>query len=185
MRTTEAGESALLLLDVLDLLAAAKASYAVVGALAASIHGAVRASMDADILLSCGMPEAANLERAFRAAGLQAMLTRGDVDDPIPGLLRLSDQYGNRVDLLLGLRGLESQAFSRLIDVPFQGMMVKFIGREDFIAMKAFAGGPLDLLDAARAIAAAGETLDKPLLRRLAQAYGRDAAISLDRLLGA
>jgi hypothetical protein len=69
MRTTRPGESALLLLDVVDLLIGQKIEYAVIGALAASIHGAVRASMDADVVLSIEMREAQALERAFKAAG--------------------------------------------------------------------------------------------------------------------
>jgi hypothetical protein len=52
MRTNRSGESALLLLDVVELLAREKIEYAVIGALAASVHGAVRASMDADVVLS-------------------------------------------------------------------------------------------------------------------------------------
>jgi predicted nucleotidyltransferase len=183
MRTSRPGESALLLLDVVDLLAARKVEYAVIGALAASIHGAVRASMDADVVLSVGMQEAENLERVFKAAGFRAEMTRGDFEDPIPGLLKVSDSYVNRVDLLIGLRGMEPQAFSRLVEVPFQGNTLKFIGREDFIAMKVFAGGPLDLVDAARAICAGRDSLDLDLVRRLAKRYGRDAAESLERLL--
>ncbi len=110
-------------------------------------------------------------------------LTRGDFEDPIPGLLKVSDSFGNRVDLLLGLRGMEPQAFSRVIEVPFQGSTLNFIGREDFIAMKVFAGGPMDLVDAARAVSAGRNSLDFDLLRRLAKRYGRDASASLERLL--
>jgi hypothetical protein len=172
-----------MLLDVVDLVTAQNLEYAVIGALAASIHGAVRASMDADVVLSLTMQKAQSLEHVCKAAGFLTKLTRGDVEDPIPGLLRLSDRHKNCVDLLIGLRGMEPQAFSRLIEVPFQGTMLKFIGREDFIAMKVFAGGPLDVFDATRAIAAGGAKLDRELLRRLAKAYGRDTAISLDRLL--
>ena len=47
MRARQAGESALLLLDAVDLLERAGISYAVVGAMAAAVHGVVRASMDA------------------------------------------------------------------------------------------------------------------------------------------
>ncbi|MGO9992008.1 MAG: hypothetical protein ACLPTF_05790 [Steroidobacteraceae bacterium] len=183
MRTNRSGESALLLLDVVDLLAKENVKYAVIGALAASVHGAVRASMDADVVLSIGMREAEHLEHAFRAAGFRTELTRGDLEDPIPGLLRLHDPHDNRVDLLVGLRGMESHAFLRLVEVPFQGQALKFIGREDFIAMKVFAGGPMDLIDAARAISAGGEPPDLELVRRLAKKYGRDASESLDRLL--
>lgn len=130
------------------------------------------------------MQGAGSLERASQAAGFHTLLTHGDLDDPIPGLLRLSDSFGNRVDLLIGLRGLEPAAFSRGVDVPFQGMTLRFIGREDFIAMKVFAGGPLDLIDASRAILASTESLDIELVRRLAKRYGREAVDSLERLLG-
>ncbi len=153
MRATRPGESALLLLDVADCLESHKVEYAVVGALAASIYGAVRASLDADVVVSIGLSEAEGIGRALEAAGLRAELTRGDLDDPIPALLKVIDAYGNRVDLLIGLRGLDPQAFSRAIEVPFQGKKLRFIGREDFIAMKAFAAGPMDLVDAARAVA--------------------------------
>jgi hypothetical protein len=184
VRTSGSGESALLLLDVVDLLIAQKVEYAVVGALAASIHGAVRASMDADVVLSLGMQQAPGLEAAFKAVGFRTALTRGDPEDPIPGLLRLNDRHENRVDLLIGLRGMEPQAFSRTVEVPFQGKSLKFISREDFVAMKVFAGGPLDLIDATRAISAAGTSLDLALLRRLTSKYGREACESLERLLG-
>jgi hypothetical protein len=98
-------------------------------------------------------------------------------------MLRLYDRYENCVDLLIGLRGMEPQAFSRTAEIPFQEKSLKFVGREDFIAMKVFAGGPMDLLDASRAISAAGPSLDLALLRRLANRYGRDASRSLERLL--
>ena len=46
-RARVSGESARLLLDVVDLLVTQKVDYAVIGVLAACIHGAVRASIDA------------------------------------------------------------------------------------------------------------------------------------------
>ena len=77
MRTTRSGESALLLLDVIDLLSAGNIEYAVIGALAASIHGAVRASMDADVVLSAGVPQAVNIGEKLKAAGFQTRLLQG------------------------------------------------------------------------------------------------------------
>lgn len=183
MRTTRSGESALLLLDAVDVLAANNIQYAVVGAIAASVHGVVRASMDADVILSLAVQEAKELEYTFKDAGFQTEFSRGDLEDPIPALLKLIDGYGNRVDLLIGLKGMEKEAFTRIMEVPFQGQKLRFIGREDFIAMKAFAGGPMDIVDASRAIAAAGSSLDEALLRRLAKRYGRDALQLIERLL--
>ena len=183
MRTARSGESALLLLDAVSVLQTQGIGYAVVGAIAASVHGAVRASMDADVVLSLAVQKALEMEQVFKAAGFQTELSRGDFNDPIPGLLRLSDRHGNRVDLLIGLRGMESAAFSRSIQIPFQGETLQFIGREDFIAMKVFAGGPMDLIDAKRALTAGKESLDMPLLRRLAAQFGRDAVTALEQLL--
>jgi hypothetical protein len=183
VRTSRSGESALLLLDVVDALATGGVDYAVIGALAASVHGAVRASLDADAVLSVDPLEANRLQRLLEATGFQVELNRGDIDDPISALLRVSDHYGNCVDLLLGLRGMESGAFSRAVAIPFQGTTLKFVGLEDFIAMKAFAGGPLDIVDASSALDAAGQALDTDLLRRIATSYGREAVAAVETLL--
>ena len=57
MRPRGPGESALLLLDVVDVLKAERIRYAVVGALAASVHGDVRASLDADVLITASQQQ--------------------------------------------------------------------------------------------------------------------------------
>jgi hypothetical protein len=183
MRPTGVGQSALLLLDAIALLGREQIPHAVIGAMAASIHGAVRASLDADAVISLGSAKLADLERAFEAAGFQIELRRGGEDDPIPAVLHLSDRFKNRVDLLVGLRGLEPEAFSRAIDVQLQGASMRVVGREDFIAMKAFAGSPQDISDARNAITAARGSLDLALVRRLAKRYGRDASEGLEQLL--
>jgi len=128
VRATRSGESALLLLDVVDLLSDQNIEYAVVGALAASIHGAVRASMDADVVLSVGMPQAEGIGQRLKSAGFQTEFIRGDFDDPIPALLKVVDQHDNRVDLLVGLKGLEALAFSRAVSIAFQGSTVRLSG---------------------------------------------------------
>jgi hypothetical protein len=92
VRTGAAGESALLLLDVVDLLNEGRIAYAVIGALAASVHGVVRASLDADVLLSIGIQQAANLERLLSAV-FRTEMTRGDFEDPIAGVLKITDSY--------------------------------------------------------------------------------------------
>jgi hypothetical protein len=114
---------------------------------------------------------------------LQAELRLGDADDPIPALLAIGDRFGNRVDLLGGLRGLDPDAYARTIVVPFSGTTLRIIGREDFVAMKCFAGGPQDLADARGAIKAAASPLDLDLMRRATRRFGRPAADALESLL--
>jgi predicted nucleotidyltransferase len=183
MRTRRAGQSALLLLDVIAVLRNNAVEYAVIGAMAASVHGSLRASADADALLSVTVSKLANLCRAFKKAGFEAELRRGDADDPIPAMLIISDTHGNRVDLLGGLRGLDPQVFSRAVEVPFSGDTLRVVGREDFIAMKCFAGGPQDLVDAQLALQSAQAPVDQSLLRRLTRRFGRGAADVLERIL--
>lgn len=183
MRTTSAGQSVLLLLDVVSLLDKQGIKYGVVGALAGAMHGAIRATTDADALISVSPSKLAGLRNLFRKAGFTAVLRRGDADDPIPAMLAISDEFGNRVDLLGGLRGLDPEAFNRTRAVPFSGTTLRIIGREDFIAMKCFAGGPLDVVDAETAIGVADPPIDLDLTRRLTRRFGRPAADILEKLL--
>jgi predicted nucleotidyltransferase len=183
MRAKASGESTLLLVDAVQVLRAAQVDYAIIGAMAASVHGVIRASRDADALLSITVPALPDLERSFRATGFTTELRRGDVDDPISAVLTLHDEFENRVDLLVGIRGFDPQAFSRTIDVPLDGEPLRFVSLEDFIAMKIFAGSPQDVSDATTALEVATEPLDVNLLRQLASRYGADTARSLENVL--
>lgn len=62
---------------------------------------------------------------------------------------------------------------------------LRVIGREAFIAMKAYAGGPQGLSDASAVIAADRESLDRGLLQRLAGRFGRDTVRVVQQLLAA
>jgi hypothetical protein len=183
MRTRRAGQSALLLLDVIAALRSEASEYVVIGAMAASVHGSLRASAGADALVSVTVSKLGKLTRAFKKAGFEAELRRGDADDPIPAMITISDTHGNRVDLLGGLRGLDPQVFSRAVDVPFSGDTLRVVGREDFIAMQCFAGGPQDLVDARLALQGAQAPVDQSLLRRVTRRFGRAAADVLERVL--
>src|SRR3990172_6496009 len=121
MRTTGPGQSALLLVDAVDILNHLKIPYAVVGAIAAAFHGLVRASQDADAVISLrpdGLPE---LEKKIRQGGVLLESSKGAADDPVAAVLMLQDAYENRVDLLLGIRGMEAGALSRALEAPFMG----------------------------------------------------------------
>ena len=183
MKASGPGQSTLLLLDVAKVLVKENVAYAVIGAMAAAVHGAIRATTDADALLSVALSRLGTLEKAFKRAGFESELRRGDAEDPIPALLLLSDRHGNRVDLLAGLRGLDPDAFSRLIIVPFQGSTIPVISREDFIAMKCFAGSPQDIADAEIALRLRDAEVNIELLRRVTRRFGRAATDLLEGLL--
>src|SRR5215204_4425324 len=103
MRARGPGQSPLLLLDVAAVLANEEVEYAVIGAMAASVHGSIRATTDADALVSVGVPKLRHLQRELKKAGFTTDLRHGDAADPIGALLAVMDKHGNRVDLLAGL----------------------------------------------------------------------------------
>lgn len=185
MRASAPGQSALLMADVAESLTRRGVRYAVIGAMAAAVYGVVRASLDADAIVMLQVREAQALRQSLVEEGYEVALRTGDVDDPIPGLLEIRDRHGNRVDLLLGLRGMDPGLLDRTRQVRLGEAILAIVGREDFIAMKAFAGGPVDLADARAVVDLDRETLDLELLRRLAQRFGLDAARVVDDLIGA
>lgn len=185
MSASAPGQSALLMADIAESLAGRGVRFAVVGAMAAAVHGVVRASLDAAAIVPLNVPEAQALRQSLIEEGYEVALRTGDIDDPIPGLLEIRDRYGNRVDLLLGLRGVDPEFLNRTRQVRLGAATLAIVGREDFIAMKAFAGGPVDLADARAVIDLDRESLDVELLRRLAIRLWRDAVRAVDGLIGA
>jgi len=161
------------MLDVTEMLAARAVRYAVDGAMAAAVHGVVRASLDADAVVALQVREAHALRQAFLDAGYEAERRLGVVDDPIPELLEVRDRHRNRVDLLIGLRGMDPEALNRARRVALMGSTLRIVGREDFVPMKAFAGSPMDLADARAVPDLDRSSLDIDLLCRMTQRFGR------------
>lgn len=180
MRTEKPGQSALLFLDVVEILRRGDVDYAVIGAFALSVHGAIRGTTDVDAVLFITPKDLANLRTVFDRAGFATELRYGDAND---AMLLLSDRHNNRVELLGGLRGMDTGVFSRTVAVEFMGVNLRIVGREDFIAMKCFAGGPQDILDAQSAFFSAQGPIDLDLLRAVTRRFGRDAADKLEQVL--
>jgi predicted nucleotidyltransferase len=173
----------LLLLDVVEILQRENIDYAVIGALALSAHGVVRASTHVDALLFITPERLMTLRKVFDRAEFGTDFRRGDTDDPILSMLTLTDGHNNRVDLLGGLRGMDPAILDRTVNVQFFGVDLRIVGREDFIALKCFAGGPQDLIDARSAYRSAQSPVNVDLLRAATRRFGRDAADNLERVL--
>jgi hypothetical protein len=183
MRAKRPGESALLLLDVADVLRQLDVHYAAVGALAAAVHGLIRATRDTDAVISLPAHRIGELELALRRRGFVIERRDGDAGDPIGAFIAVTDAHGNRVELLSGLRGLDPAVFLRAVTVPYGDAELRVAGLEDFLSTKLNAGGPQDLLDAARVMAAAGGTIDMELLRSLSRRFGAEPEKRLDDVL--
>jgi len=184
MRTTAPGQSALLLVDIIEILDQKKIPYAIIGAFAASFYGVVRASVDADAVVSLlTRQDSMDLCEDLKANGLKVEDRRGDVDDPIARVINIKDRFSNRVDLLMGIRGMQQEAFSRAKKVNFLEVPIKIVSLEDFIAMKIFAGNPIDISDVKGVLEVSGAKINMKILERLTAAYGADCLKKLKVIL--
>lgn len=182
---TGPGQSVKLLVELIPVMDRLHISYAIIGALAAAYYGIVRASIDADVVLFLRGDQdlREQLTEQLKALPVNVQYREGDLFDPVAGVLVLSDQFGNRVDLLLGIHGLGVDAIERTATAELDQVRVNIIGLEDFIAMKVFAGSAQDLQDARSAIKVSRERINYSLLRTLAAIYGEEEAGKLEELL--
>ncbi|MEA2081127.1 MAG: nucleotidyltransferase [Elusimicrobiota bacterium] len=183
MRAKNYGESLLLLLDIADELNNLKIPYAVIGAAAVSVYGLPRASLDADAVIQIERGEENKFCIALKKKGIVTELRKGACDDPISTVIKAKDKYGNRVDLLSGIRSVKHDIFSRAKKVKFRKDFLTVTAPEDLIVMKALAGSYQDIEDIKGIIQVWGKKLDKTLLREIIAGYGKRIQKKISSLL--
>jgi hypothetical protein len=129
---------------------------ALIGGLAVSAWGAIRATQDIDFLADSEPSPIGSrrvrddLQRFFEAKHCTIEWRVGDSDDPIPLLLRLNlggalGQPG--ADIFWAHQRWQQEALQRRLEVRSGKLRVFVLHPEDLILTKLDAGGPQDLLD--------------------------------------
>ncbi len=149
--------------------------FALIGGLALSAWGVVRATQDVDLLADTNPSPLRDLTLRGR---LQRFLERrrckvewrvGEPDDPIPLLLRLNlppPTGGLAVDILWAHKRWQREALSRKVVIRVSRLEVSVLHPEHLILMKLEAGGSQDLLDVEALLSNPPQELS---LRRLKQ----------------
>lgn len=120
--------------------------HAVIGALALSVHGVVRASDDIDVLVTDGRC----LEPStWSDLGSETTveIRRGDAEDPLVGLVRLTPSHGTRVDIVVGRGRWQEEMLTRSRRMSLLGSSIPVVLPSDFVLLKLYAGGPQDAWD--------------------------------------
>jgi hypothetical protein len=129
--------------------------YAIAGGYAVALHGAVRGTVDIDLVVTISEASLTRLERALSSLGLQSRLPVSAAD-----IFRFRDEYiSNRnliawsfwnpnnpielVDVII-THDLSAMASTEML---LQGVRVKVLAINDLIAMKRTSGRPQDLED--------------------------------------
>jgi hypothetical protein len=189
-RPQMAGQSLGLLGYIADILDRRSIPNLTIGAVAVAFHGVVRASLDALISIKEDAPQGTNSVRSqliddLRREGFAVEFREPDLFDPVWGLIEVQDSFGNRVDLLLGLRGVDTQVFSRGKRVALGDIHLNLVSAEDLIVMKVLAGSSRDLTDAEGILRIQEGKLDLEHIRTALLNVGEEELTRFEALLNA
>lgn len=130
--------------------------FALIGGLAVSAWGVVRATQDIDLLADSIPSPLRNLnlqgrlQKFWEKQGCRVEWRAGAPDDPIPLLVRLEMSgatHGLQADILWAHKRWQREALAQKVTLRVFGLDVFVIHPEGLVLMKLEAGGPQDLLD--------------------------------------
>lgn len=127
---------------------------ALIGGSALAVHGIARATFDTDLLVSDSRVLEAGLWERF--APQRPEIRRGDVDDPIEGLVRFEGPDAS-LDVILLRGSWVAPLVERRTWIVVDGERIAVVGVADLILLKLVAAGPQDLLDVRLLLAARPE----------------------------
>jgi hypothetical protein len=133
-----------LLSRVCGVLDAARVPHALIGAAALAARGVARSTYDIDVLTADARVLASELWASLRAEGVAVDIVRGDLDDPLGGVVRVTAGGERPVDVILGKGLWQARAIERA-DRAIDGPPV--VAARDLVLLKLYAGGTQDLWD--------------------------------------
>jgi hypothetical protein len=141
---------------VVERLKEASIPHALIGAGAMAAHGVSRSTFDVDLLVT----DPTVLSEAFWvscvAEGTAIDVRRGDVDDPLAGVVRFRANGERTLDLVVGRFAWQRDLLVRAIQVAAGDGLVPVVRIPDLILLKLYAGGPQDAWDITQLLALEG-----------------------------
>jgi hypothetical protein len=129
---------------VIACLNAAHVAHATVGAAALAAAGVVRSSLDLDLLTLDDRVIDRRFWSALADAGAEIDARRGDPDDPLAGVVRITAAAERPVDVIVGRHHWQRRAVERATTLTTGERVVL---PRDLVLLKLYAGGTQDLWD--------------------------------------
>ncbi len=125
-------------------LGAAGVPHALIGAAALAAAGVLRSTLDLDLLtVDTRVLDRARWESLW-AAGVDVDIRRGDADDPLAGVVRVTMPGERPVDVIVGRHAWQQRAIARAQVLPTG---IRVVLPRDLVLLKLYAGGAQDLWD--------------------------------------
>jgi len=132
---------------VCRVLEALGAPYALVGGHAVGARGFPRMTVDYDFLTSDERVLEAGVWSELQREGALVDARRGDLDDPLAGVVHLGLRDGVEADVIVARWQWQADVIARAERLDLGGIVVPVPRTSDLILLKLAAGGLLDLQD--------------------------------------
>lgn len=153
--------------------------FALVGASALAAHGVLRSTVDQDLFVMDSICLEPSLWQSLRDQGLAVEIQRGDIFDPLAGVVRFKRSGERPLDVVVGKYTWQREVLDRA-SVP-QGApetAIPLVRAADLILLKLYAGGPQDAWDIQQLLAGENrETLIAEVNRELPRLTSESAAL--------
>lgn len=136
-----------LLRKVADHFAARRVAFATVGGVALAIRGIARSTFDVDLFTMDSAVLADPFWALVARDGPAVEIRRGDQDDPLRGLVRLTARDERPVDVVVGRGSWLEGVVKRAEPFAFLDVKVPVVRAADLVLLKLHAGGTQDLWD--------------------------------------
>ena len=144
------------------------APYALIGGRAVGARGYPRMTLDYDFLTSDARVLQRETWKHLEQSGASADPRKGDVDDPLAGVVHIAFADGLEADVVLAKWKWQSEVIERSERLDVGGVTVPVPVTSDLILLKLAAGGPIDLQDVISLLAIDREKLIQEVDERIA-----------------
>jgi hypothetical protein len=120
---------------------------AVCGASALAIHGVARSTYDIDLITTDARALDDGTWRSLAASDVNVEIRRGDHDDPLRGVVRVTQDGQRPVDVVVGRHAWQTAIVDAADPQQILGAPVRVVDVPSLILLKLYAGGPQDLWD--------------------------------------
>ena len=153
--------------------------YALIGGLAASIRGRVRATEDVDLILMCSLDQALDFVESLRQSDFAPLIDNYQEIARSALLIPVVQQTsGTQLDLAIGLSGFEHEIVERADPMMINDVEIFVATAEDLLLLKLLAGRPQDLQDIEGIVEIQSDRIDWQYCVETAKRL--EAAVSID-----
>jgi hypothetical protein len=121
-----------------------------------AVHGVTRSTRDLDLFTVLADTLRSETWQKLQRAGVEVRVERGDNEDPLAGVVRLSTPGEHPIDVIVGKSPWQSDILRRSRTGAIEGVDVPVAAPADLILLKLYAGGPQDAWDIGQLLAAPG-----------------------------